>query len=400
MLARRGVGGQDATRKGRTVPTAAIFLLVVLAILALGFLTWAHYAFWRARFAPSDRPDEIHYVRTADGWDVQLRRYLPRGAGPRYEEPVVLCHGLGANHYNVDWDPPHGIAQYLAEAGRDCWVISLRGHDGSSRPSRRNGLRWGFSFDDHVRDVVAALECVVAKTGASRVQWVGHSMGGMLAYALGGMEHARYLAGGVVALGSPASFADQAYLRWLTRLGVVLARRTRVPQRWLTRMIAPFTGFFDLPFSELAIAPKSMDGRLVRRLQAWVFEDISAGVMRQFHDWVHNDAFRSLDRTVDYKERMRAHRAPFLLVAASADKLAPPPCMERAFALLGSEEKTLRMVGRAHGQSVDYGHGDLLLGRAAPREIYPLVEAWLRERARPRAEARAQAVATDVRSPR
>lgn len=368
------------------MPSLLLILLVVLGLLAFAFLTWAHCAFWRARFAPSDRPDELHMVRTEDGWDIQLRRYLPRGEGPRFEEPVVLCHGLGANNYNVDWDPPYGIAQFLAEAGRDCWVITLRGHGGSSRPSRRNGLRWGFSFDDHLRhDVVAALECVVAKTGAERVQWVGHSMGGMLAFALGGTPHERHLAGGVVALGSPASFADQTYLRWLTRLGVWLAGRTRVRQRWLTRMIAPFMGWIDLPFSELAIAPKSMEGKVIRRLQAWAFEDISAGVARQFHDWVVNDAFRSLDHEVDYQERMRAHRAPFLLVAATEDRLAPPACVQRAFGTLGSEEKTLRVVGKAQGQSVDYGHGDLLLGRAAPGEIYPMVETWLRERARPRA---------------
>lgn len=361
-----------------------LVLIVALGLLALAFLAWAHVAFWRARFAPVDRPDEIHTVRTEDGWDIQLRRYLPRGAGRRYAEPVVLCHGLGANHYNVDWDPPYGIAQYLAEAGRDCWVITLRGHGGSARPSRRNGLSWGFSFDDHLRfDVAAALDCVVAKTGVDRVQWVGHSMGGMLAYALGGTPRERLLAGGVVALGSPASFADQTYLRWLTRLGVVLAGKTRVPQRWLTWTLAPFMGWIDLPFSELAVAPKSMDGKVIRRLQAWAFEDISAGVARQFHDWVVNDAFRSLDGKVDYQERMRAHRAPFLLVAATEDLLAPPPCVQRAFSMLGSEEKTLRVVGKSEGNRVDYGHGDLLLGRAAPGEIYPLVEAWLSERATP-----------------
>lgn len=347
-------------------------------------MTWAHYAFWRAKFEPKDRPDEIHWARTEDGWSIQVRRYLPRGDGPRFREPVVLCHGLGANHYNVDWDPPYGIAQYLAEAGRDCWVISLRGHGDSDRPSRRNGLAWGFSFDDHLRfDVTAALDLVARKTGAGRVQWVGHSMGGMLAYALGGTPHEALLAGGVVALGSPASFADQPYLRRLTWLGVVLARRTRVPQRWLTRMIAPFMGWIDLPFSELAVAPKSMDGRVVRRLQAWAFEDISAGVIRQFHDWVKNDAFRSLDRSENYQDRMRAFSVPVFLVAATEDLLAPPACVQRAFRILGSADKTLRVVGKAHGSRVDYGHGDLLLGKAAPGEIYPMVEAWLADHATP-----------------
>lgn len=359
-------------------------LLVVLSLLSLAFLTWAHFWFWGRRFAPKDHPDELHWAKTEDGWRIQVRRYLPRGSSAGLREPVILCHGLGANHFNVDWDPPYGIAQYLAEQGRDCWVISLRGHDGSDRPSRANSLRWGFGFDDFLRhDVPAAIELVLRKTGAPRAQWVGHSMGGMLAYALGGTASEGKLAGGVVALGSPPSFGHQRYLRSLTRLGVLLAGRSRVPQRWITRMISPFTGYFDPPFSEIAVAPKSMDGRVVRRMQAWAFEDISAGVARQFHDWVDNDAFRSADRSVDYRERMAAFSSPILLVGGTADKMAPPPCMQAAERMLGSGDKTLILVGKSHGNRVDYGHGDLLLGMGAPGEVYPLVADWLRRRATP-----------------
>jgi pimeloyl-ACP methyl ester carboxylesterase len=357
----------------------------VLGTLSGLFLLWAHVAYWQWRFAPADSPDELHWAKTADGWRVQVRRYLPRGGGPRFREPVILCHGLGANHYNVDWDPPYGIAQYLAEQGRDCWVISLRGHDGSDRPTRRNGLRWGFGFDAFLeQDVPAAIDLVLAKTGAERMQWVGHSMGGMLAYALGGTPFEAKLAGGVVAVGSPPTFTGgRRDLRLLTSLGVLLAGRTRVPQRWATRVIAPFTGYFDPPFSEIAVAPKSMEGAIVRRMQAWAFEDISAGVTRQFRDWVHNDAFRSLDRRVDYRERMAAYSVPVLVVGGTHDKMAPPSCIESAGRWLGSADKTVVILGKAHGSPVDYGHGDLLLGKAAPAEVYPLVEAWLRDRATP-----------------
>jgi hypothetical protein len=37
--------------------------------------------------------------------------------------------------------------------------------------------------------------------------------------------------------------------------------------------------------------------------------------------------------------------------------------------------------GRAHGHRVDYGHVDLILGRAAPLEVFPAVAGWLAERA-------------------
>lgn len=361
--------------------------IVVLAILALGFLTWAHHAFWGWYLAPADRPDEIHHVRTDDGWTIALRRYRPRGEGPIFREPVILCHGLGANHFNLYWDPPWGLAQYLADRGHDCWVISLRGHDGSDRPDRRRGRRWGFTFDDYLRhDVPAAIGHVLRTTGEARAQWVGHSMGGILAYALAGTEWEERLGAGIVAVASPASFSHQRYLiRW-ARVGTFLCIGGRLPQRWITRMIAPFTGHFEIPFSELVIAPKSMEPQVVRRLQANAFEDISEGVMRQFDDWVRNDTIRSFDRSIDYGARLAALRVPILLVGGSKDRMAPPGCMRAAFERIGSEAKRLILFGREFGSQADYGHGDLLLGRRAPAEVFPAIEAWLRERATERRE--------------
>lgn len=361
-----------------------IFAVALLALLALITLWGAHVLFWRARYRPRDLPDEIHHVRTADGWRIALRRYRPRGDGPRFVEPVILCHGLGANHYNLDWDPPYGVAQALAERGRDCWVIGLRGHHGSDRPRLSNDLRWGFSFDDYLHhDVPAAIEHVLRATGAQRAQWVGHSMGGILAYALGGTEWEKRLGGGIVAVGSPATFAHQRYLVWLVRLGLLLAGRSRVRKRWISWTVAPWSGFFDPPLSELVIAPKSMEGPVIRRLQAHAFEDISAGVMRQFGDWVLNDSLRSADRTKDYRESMRRLQVPVLLVGGSRDKMAPEACVRAAAEAIPSQDKTLLLVGRDHGSRVDYGHGDLLLGVEAPREIYPAIDRWLRERATP-----------------
>jgi pimeloyl-ACP methyl ester carboxylesterase len=366
--------------------------LFVLGALAFAFLWWAHVAFWRAFLAPRDRPDEIHNVRTEDGWRIALRRYRPRGDGPRFVEPVILCHGLGANHYNVDWDPPYGLAQALAARGRDCFVISLRAHHGSDRPSVFNDLRWGFSFDDYLRyDVTAAIDYVLRITGAPRAQWVGHSMGGIFAYAMGGTPWEQKISGGIVAVGSPATFAHQRYLVGLVRLGSLLAGRSRVRKRWLSHVLAPFSGFFDPPFSELVIAPRSMEGKLIRRLQAHVFEDISAGVMRQFEDWVTSDSLRSLDERRDYRDSMREIRSPVLLIGGSRDRMAPPACMEAAFREIRAEDKTLLLFGKDRGSRADYGHGDLLLGIEAPNEVFPAIEAWLRARATPVARAEAAA---------
>ncbi len=54
----------------------------------------------------------------------------------------------------------------------------------------------------------------------------------------------------------------------------------------------------------------------------------------------------------------------------------PPLAVARAKEHLGGPVK-LVIAGRAHGFSEDYGHADLILGRRAPDEIFPLVETFL-----------------------
>ncbi len=351
----------------------------------------ALYVMARLRLRILSEPDETFHVMTTDGWRVAVRHYRPRVAS-KFLEPVILCHGLGANHYNVDLDERFGLAQFLAARGRECFVISLRGHRGSDRPARGNGLRWGFSFDDYRNyDVPAVIRAVLERSGAPRAQWVAHSMGGMLALSLGGTPLEPLLGGGIVAIGSPSSFADQPYLQKLARLGIRIAGSTRLPTRALSKLVAPLTGYVEPPYAELAVAPRSIDGAVLRKLYANGFEDMSAGVLQQFDDWVNGDYFRSLDRTVDYQDSMRALRVPVLLVGGNKDMLAPPRCMQKGFDRVGSEDKTLVLLGREYGSASDYGHGDLIFGRTAPEEIFPSVAAWLEQRATPREPAERRA---------
>src|SRR5687768_14358087 len=72
------------------------------------------------------RPDELHRVPTPDGASIALARYQPRETR-RFVEPVILCHGLGANRYILDLDEKYSLARYLARQGFEAWVLELRG---------------------------------------------------------------------------------------------------------------------------------------------------------------------------------------------------------------------------------------------------------------------------------
>lgn len=61
------------------------------------------------------------YATTPDGWRLHLARVAPAG-GPTRRYPVILCPGLGSSGGpSFDLEPGVSMAQYLAEAGFDCW---------------------------------------------------------------------------------------------------------------------------------------------------------------------------------------------------------------------------------------------------------------------------------------
>ena len=183
-----------------------MILKLILVLLALfGVYVWLG-GFWRRRFAFEPGYEAIHLVRTRDDWRIALYHYP--AASRRYETPVLLCHGLGANRFNFDLGPEVSLARHLQQEGFEVWSIDLRGRGNSGRCSR--GARCSGSthvFDDYVReDAGAAIRHVLGETGASQAHWIGHSMGGLVLYAVLQGEEAESIASGV-AIASPGSYA-------------------------------------------------------------------------------------------------------------------------------------------------------------------------------------------------
>src|SRR5205823_10342099 len=87
-------------------------------------------------------PDELEWARTEDGWELPMGRYLPRGRRA-VKEPVILCHGMGANRFNLDFNETYSVARYLANHGYETFVIELRGSGLARRykPGRHYGFR-------------------------------------------------------------------------------------------------------------------------------------------------------------------------------------------------------------------------------------------------------------------
>ncbi len=328
-----------------------------------------------------EKSARMYRARTRDGWRLALYRHQPGRSS--HQTPVLLCHGMSSNRWDMDGPGRLSLARYLARRGYDAWVVELRGAGRSTRPTWWNGKQYNWTFEDYVHhDARAALQTVLRETGAQRVHWVGHSMGGMIAYALL-MSPVHLKIASAVTLGSP-TMSDVGHP--LLDFGVPyrsLLRywRGRIPIGTLARLGAPFARllarFLEPSIAELGWHPGNADLPLLRTLMLTAVDDLPASLLREFARWYEAKAMSDRYGMFDFTEHLERITTPILVIAGSKDELTPVRDLERVYKRIAARDKAFRVIGKEHGFAHDYSHADLVLGLHAPRDVYPLVLGWL-----------------------
>jgi polyhydroxyalkanoate synthase len=306
------------------------------------------------------------------GSRVPLAMVRKRAANAEWTRaPVLLVHGFGQNRYA--WHlPARSFANHLAKAGFDVFNLDLRGHGRSRHFSaqRCQGMK------DYVReDLPAAVEEIQALSGGRRVWLVGHSLGGLVAYA-----SAPALSGavaGLVSIGSPYHLA-----RGSLTLGALT---------FFFRALA----LAPLPNAPLPLASVGVTMRLIRRfaespfypipLRGWhagscephvleqhlrlAFDRAALAEMLDMFDWAAQGRFGGES---DYADRFEKLDLPLLVLAGENDDLAPPASVRPGFARSRAHDKAYRVL--------PLGHIDLLVGRDAPTLTWSAVTSWLDKR--------------------
>jgi pimeloyl-ACP methyl ester carboxylesterase len=333
--------------------------------------------FERAR----DLDPRMYWVRTRDGWRLALYRYQPQRRSHR--TPVFLCHGMSSNRWNMDGPGRISLARYLVRAGYDAWVVELRGAGRSMHPNWWNGKRYDWTFEDYVNhDAPAALSKVLRETGAHQVHWVGHSMGGMIAYALLMGPVSRKIASAVTLASPTMSAVGHPVLDFgLPYRGLLRYVPRRLPLGTLGRLGAPFASVLARLLSdsiaELGWAPGNADVPLLRSLMLTAVDDLPASLLREFAHWYETKAMSDRYSIFDFTEHLERITAPILVIAGSHDRLTPMRDLQYVYDRIASRDKAFRVIGRREGSAHDYSHADLILGLHAPDDVYPLILEWL-----------------------
>ena len=201
------------------------------------------------------------------------------------------------------------------------------------------------------------------KTGAGRVDCVGHSLGGMMLYALlasGGPDAAAVAA--IVTIGAPLGFRWGPRFTRLAALGASIGRHLPfVPLSTSTVFLLPLIDWYPGPLEPVFYNPANISQKLWSSFLAVGVEDEPGSLLAQAALWLETDRFLSADGKLDYEARLHEVRTPALVVAGKLDQLGFPPLVRRGFDALGGPKKWL-LIAEENGATADYGHMDLLLG--------------------------------------
>lgn len=336
------------------------------------------------------RPKEAisHRARTSDGWEVSLHQY--ESVGPARGRPVLLCHGISANDRNMDLDADHSVARWLASQGREAWVLSLRGTGASDRVNPEEGRRGGYTLEAFAReDLPGAIRYVREKTGAESLDYVGHSMGGMIVYA--------YLSQGGAGLNAVVTLGSPTRLDWGGALDPVIQNvasavvdpSALLPTVALAQASLPLSGQLpDNPMDLLLYNPENVTQATWKKLIAYGIADLSGALALQMVDFIRTGRFGSADGEIDYRKDLARVRNPVLVVAGKLDRIAPPTAVRDGYRALGGP-KRWKLVGEDTGAKADYGHMDLILGERAATEVWRPMLDFLDAHATPRGSPQA-----------
>ncbi len=306
-----------------------------------------------------------------------VRKRLPPADAPPlgYHAAVLLTHGFGQNRYT--WHlPGRSFVNHLARAGFDVFNLEFRGHG----RSRTMGTRAAANADAYIHeDLPAALAEVLRISARPRAFLVGHSLGGLVAYASAPALRESLL--GVVTLGAPYAFGQgNPVLLALTRaLGFVLPRalgHAPLPMTLVQQMFSAGRGLWNsplLPSPIRAWAPGRFEAHILDEYLRLAFDVATLGELLQTVASGSLGRWASADGSINYARAWEALDLPILVIAGSLDLLAPVASVRPAFDRSVSTDRSLQVFR--------LGHADLILGRDAPRSTWPAISAWLHHRA-------------------
>ncbi len=323
---------------------------------------------------------EIYTVPTDDGFSITLIRYVGNK-----RPSLMLVPGVCCNHYFFDWDDNHSLARFLNAHDWDVWMLDTRTHDGDGDfffgslrglQSDREWINRYWDLDNTYlkEDVVTAAEFIKKTSQNEKFFFIGHSLGGYLAYAYAELVRQDDLAG-IITLGSSAK-ANPFVGSWKLHLFGF-----RIGQRAFVRP-------FGIPF--LHIEKSYIDKTKDKPLPGQFYENTTSRSVWENISYKRDDESAGLwvdmvfgrdpryysshwvdpQTLYDYTAHLSKITVPFLVIAGDEDGSDPKVDIYATYQNVSSEIKKFVNIS-------EYAHMDLILGDTANIKVFPEITNWL-----------------------
>lgn len=248
-------------------------------------------------------------------------------------------------------------------------------------------VKYDWDFDHYLEeDIPAAMEYVrgQCKPKDGKLFAVGHSMGGILLYAMLSRCAFEGRDPGLAAVVTLASSIDYTCSNSSLKVLLPLAD----PAQALNVPVVPFGALLAAAYplssrppyvlawlNNLISAEDMMHPELLRKLVLNNFCTVPAKLILQLTTAFREGGLSNRSGTFFFKEYLHKSEVPVLAIAADRDLICPPEAVYETAKLIPEHLVTYKVFGEPEGPH--YAHYDLIGGRLAVDQVYPCIVLFL-----------------------
>ncbi|KAF5189028.1 alpha/beta hydrolase family protein [Thalictrum thalictroides] len=244
-------------------------------------------------------------------------------------------------------------------------------------------VHYDWDFDNYLEeDVPAAMEYIRTQTKPKdgKMIAIGHSMGGILLYAMLSKYSLGGRNSGLAAIVTLASSLDYTSSKSSLKLLLPLAdpaQALNVPVVPLGALLAAAYPLTSLPPYALAwlntqiSAENMMKPELLKKLILNNFCTIPAKLLLQLTTAFREGGLRDRSGTFRYKDHLHKADVPVLALAGDEDQICPPEAVYETVKIFPEHLVSYQLLGEPNGPH--YAHYDLVGGRMAVKQVYPCI---------------------------
>ncbi|MAA77997.1 MAG: hypothetical protein CL916_01960 [Deltaproteobacteria bacterium] len=306
------------------------------------------------------------YVHTLNnGISVEQKHRLDGPTKP----PVILVHGFAQNRFT--WDcSTRSMTNYLASLGYDVWNVELPGHGRSKIPQNKSGD----SFSSYVQALID-----VAKYIEKPAFWIGHSLGGATVYAAASMIERSYLLG-IIGLAALYHFGHNPITNIVCRITQKITsfpaiNDIRIKTKHSGLLLSKLYGLTDVVGYTFPLSgwwPETVEPDLFEERMRLGMDWTNVQIWKEMSGW-------ALQKRFPYADQWKKLDVPLLVALGDKDHLLTIRDGRPAYHESGSSDKEIIIFDDYHHET-HFGHLDIILGKKAPKHVWPYLHNWMDSR--------------------